>query len=330
MEQLGIFSGHMTKLGRLLRLRDRKFIKRIKYIHIDEVQTVQTCGIAKYGQTAFRPSYGRFDTYRLLFPKETIVMAYSAPLPPHILRVVTKKIAIGPDHLFLKRTSNRPNIMYATHPIIGSLSDYNNLTMLLPPLESCGHPESIPLTIIFHDKVKGCTDAALYMRGLLLPAMRGAGLITYYHSLMSHEYLEQTYQDFQTGRCRVLHTCAGMESGIDFNRVDLVCQYGIAADGTKLLQRGGRGGRNPNDKSIFLVMYEPWVKELDLSNIPAAKFAEDPDRPFIISSSKRQPKTERTGCFCISLVQSATCIRRLFADYLGDSSFEGISLRFYS
>src|ERR1700722_7055254 len=217
MEQLGIFDGHMTKLGRLLRLRDRKFVNRIKYIHIDKVQTVQTCGVAKYGQPPFRPSYGRFDAYRLLFSKEAVVMAYSATLPPHILRVVTRKITIAPDHLFLKRTSNRSNIMYATHPIIGSLSDYQNLSMLLPSHASCLHPESIPLTIVFHDDVKGCTNAALYMRGLLPPAMCGVGLIAYYHSLMSHKYLEKTSQDFQAGKCRILHTCAGMESGIDFN-----------------------------------------------------------------------------------------------------------------
>jgi superfamily II DNA helicase RecQ len=324
MEQLGVFGGHMTKFGALLRLRDRKFVQSFKFINIDEIHTIGTCGIPKYGQAAFRPAYGRFETYRMLFSKETIVIGYSATMPPHILRLIEQKIGISTDHSLLKRSSNRPNIMYATHQIIGSLTDYRNLSMFIPPPELCLTPKSIPSTIIFHDDIQGATNAALFMNTSLPSGMRGSGLVRHYHSLMSREYLEKTYQDFQNGTCRVIHTCAGMESGIDFIRADIVCQYGIPSDGTRLIQRGGRGGRNPEDRSLFLIMYEPWVKDLDLTTVPPAELEDDPDRPFTLSSSKRQPKSERTGCFCIHVVQSTSCIRSTFARYLDDPSPEGL------
>jgi superfamily II DNA helicase RecQ len=82
MEQLGIFDGHMTRFGKLLRARDRKFITSIKRLEIDELHTVYTAGIPKHGQPAFRPAYGRFDVIRLLFPKTTTVLGFSATLPP--------------------------------------------------------------------------------------------------------------------------------------------------------------------------------------------------------------------------------------------------------
>jgi hypothetical protein len=42
--------------------------------------------------------------------------------------------------------------------------------------------------------------------------LRGLGLVRHYHGLMSQEYLERTYREFQAGLCRILHICPEMES----------------------------------------------------------------------------------------------------------------------
>lgn len=33
------------------------------------------------------------------------------------------------------------------------------------------------------------------------------------------------------------------------------------------LQRGGQGGSDKTSQAIFLILYEPWVKDVDLSRI---------------------------------------------------------------
>jgi superfamily II DNA/RNA helicase len=237
MEQLGMHDGHMTRFGSIL--RDRKFTKRVKRVFIDEAQNVYTAGIPKHGQPAFHPAYGRFNTVRLLFPKATSVLAFSATLPPHMMPTIRKQLGLAPDYYLLQCTSNQANIMYATHQVVGSLSDFQNLGCVLPLASSLTSLESIPLTIIFHDSIKECSEAAMFLDGLLPITMQGTGIVRHYHSLMSQEYAEQTYQAFQRGACRVLHTCGGMESGIDFNQADIVIQYGIPSDETKTIQRGG-------------------------------------------------------------------------------------------
>ena len=103
--------------------------------------------------------------------------------------------------------------------------------------------------------------------------------------------------------------------------------YGICSDGTKTIQRGGHASRNPEDKALFLMVFENWVNTVDVSEVPADKLDEDPDRPFDVSGKKYPIKMEWTGIFSMSLLQDGTrCIRRMFADYLGDHSPNGLCL----
>jgi superfamily II DNA helicase RecQ len=222
------------------------------------------------------------------------------------------------NHFFIRRTSNRPNITYATRKIIGSLGDYRNLQFVLPPAESFESTSQIPSTIIFHDDTKECSDAAIYLDNLLPQEHCSTGIIRHYHSNMSRTYLDLTYKEFQAGTCRILHTCSGMESGIDFKRADVVIQYGTPADGTLTIQRGGRGGRDMKDRSLFLIMYEPWAVEVNLDGLPDD--GDDPDRPFSSDNKKYGSKLARTGLFSLRLLQSRTCIRRHLLRYLRDES----------
>ena len=212
MEWMGKHDGHFGKFAALLRKRDCKFVDRVKRIHVVEAQNVYIAGIQRHNQPAFRPAYGNFETIRLLFPKTTTVTAFSATFPRHILQVVKKKLAITPTHFFIRCTSNRPNIMYATHKIVGALSDFRNLSFLLPSNFGFHPPMEIPPTVIFHDNVKECNNAAIFIENLLPVELRGLGLVRHYHGLMSQGYLERTYREFQAGLCRILHICPGMES----------------------------------------------------------------------------------------------------------------------
>jgi len=212
MESMGKHDGHFGKFALILRNRDRKFVNCIKQLQIDEAQTIYTAGIAKHNQPPFQPAYSKFDVIQLLFPKTTTVMAFSAMFPPHILNVVKKKMTIPPDHIFIQRSSNRPNVTYATHEAVGLLTNFRNLSFLLPANFNFHPPMQIPPTVIFHDDIKECSNAARFVENLLPIPLCNLGLVKHYHGLMSQDYLECMYQEFQAGLCRILHTCPGMES----------------------------------------------------------------------------------------------------------------------
>ena len=74
------------------------------------------------------------------------------------------------------------------------------------------------------------------------------------------------------------------------------------------------------------MMFENWVNEVNVSEVPFEELDEDPDRPFDVTGKKYPTKMERTGIFSISLLQDKVgCLRRAFAGYLDDHSPEGLS-----
>jgi hypothetical protein len=87
------------------------------------------------------------------------------------------------------------------------------------------------------------------------------------------------------------------------------------------LQRGGRGGRNKTGQAIFLIMYEPWVKDINLSALDFTP--SDPDHPNVAKLSKTSKKQERTGIAMIKILQCDDCLRDMFAQYLADDTPEG-------
>ena len=207
-EQLGLYNGHLPRLARLLR-ENRAFVQRISRVHVDEAHNIHTAGISHFGEDTFRPAYGKLGLLRVHLSKGTPIQALSATLPDHILATVKQHLAIPQDALELRLPTNRPNITYATTPIIGSLRNFENLCFLIP---STFHPPMIiPKTLVFHDSKQEATDAAAFIESRLPPSLRNRGIVKHYHSDMSAEYLQQTFDDFSEpyGACRILHATAG-------------------------------------------------------------------------------------------------------------------------
>ncbi len=70
-----------------------------------------------------------------------------------------------------------------------------------------------------------------------------------------------------------------------------------------------------------MIMYEPWVMDVDLSNVNLD--VSDPDHPTVAKLSKTSNKQERTGMGIIKIIQWRDCIRGGYAEYLGDGSSNG-------
>lgn len=208
-EQLQTFGGHLPRLAQVL--RHSRFSKLVKQVHIDEAHSIYTAGIPLYGQPAFRPSWGHLGELRLWLPKNTPFQALSGTLPHHIIDCITDKLLFQTDYISIHLTLNRPNITYATYPITGSLSNFRNLQFLIPEHRDRFDPKLIPKTIVFHDNLHEAANVASYLNSLFPETMRHLRIAKHYHSVMSADYLEQTFQDFASpdGVTRVLCATSG-------------------------------------------------------------------------------------------------------------------------
>ncbi|KAH9011631.1 II DNA helicase [Lactarius pseudohatsudake] len=323
-EQLCVSNGHLPRLARLV-AEDRHFVKLIRRVHVDEAHFIYTAGLKHYGLPAFRSAWARIGEFRIKIGNQVPVQALSGTQPPHIKAAIIKNLLFDESQLCsVKLTSNRPNIVYATHPIVGKLSDFRNLDFLVPQPYHTGW--SLPKTVVFHDSVEQAAEAALYHTRRLPEGLQKRGLVMHYHGGMSKEYLTQVYEDFSdpNGHCRILHATEGASTGLDIPDIEVVVQYGITREVPTALQRGGRGGRRPTGAAIFLLMYEPWVKSIDPAAVEVDT-ASDPDHPNVPKLTVHSTKQARTGIAMIKIIQrEQECLRQLFADYLNDTSLDAL------
>ncbi|KAJ7201843.1 P-loop containing nucleoside triphosphate hydrolase protein, partial [Mycena pura] len=312
-EQLKSHKGHLPQLARLLNVP--QFSKTVARVHVDEAHNIYTAGRPHYGLPAFRPSWGVLNELRIRLPKGTPIQVLSATYPPHIksAHAYHRK-----NYLSLKLSSNRPNIIYAMHRIVGSLSNFRNLDFLI----------STPFmkllkVVVFHDDTQQCADTAIYQDKLLPAELRYKGLVQHYHGGMSKEYLKQIFDDFsqENGVCRILHGTEGLSTGLDVGHIDAVIDSGIPRAQSTAIQRGGRAGRR-GQMSVYLIMAEPWAftASIDTADPDSA----DPDRPISGQLVKISRKPAHTGLAMIVYVRTALCLRENIARYLADKSRDGM------
>lgn len=202
-------AGHLPRLARLV-AGDRQFVKLIRRVHVDEAHFIYTAGFKHYGLPAYRSAWGQLGEFLIKIGRHVPVQALTGTQPPHIKAAIIKSLLFDESRLCaIKLKSNRPNIVYATHPIVGDLSDFRNLDFVVPHPYPAGW--SLPKTVVFHDNVMQAADVALYHTRRLPEALQKEGLVMHYHGVMSKEYVTQVYKDFSdpNGHCKVLHASGG-------------------------------------------------------------------------------------------------------------------------
>jgi superfamily II DNA helicase RecQ len=150
---------------------------------------------------AFRPAWGMLNELKALLSIDVIWKAFSATFPPHILKTVTQKV-LKPNYITIHVTSNRPNTMYATHQVHGSLEDPRNYECFIQ------HPfdfNTQPRVLIFFDDKALTSKVAQHLDERLPPEHRGRGMVRHYHSGMSEQYLKRVHDSFvsEDGMCRL-------------------------------------------------------------------------------------------------------------------------------
>lgn len=157
-----------------------------------------------YNLKAHRPAWGYLSRLRVHLQPGTPFQALSGTLPPHIKSAVVSNLHFRAGYIDITFTSNRKNISYATHPIIGSSSDLRNLDFLM----SAKHK-----AIVFVDSKSEAQNLATYLdnHSTLSDSQRGRGYAREYHGDMSAAYLRTTYQNFEKrdGPTRILVATSG-------------------------------------------------------------------------------------------------------------------------
>ena len=199
-------AGHFARLGHLIR-NNRTFQRQLIRINVDEAHSIHTAGIPLYGLPAFRPAWGKLDEFKALLSNKIWWKAFSATFPHHILRTVEKKI-LKLDYVSIRLTSNRPNTMYATHQVQGSIDNPQNYECFLTKPFNFHTQLHV---LIFVDNKDLTSKIARHLDASLPTEYCGCGIVKHYHSVMSEDYLEQTHQSFvsEDKMCRILVATSG-------------------------------------------------------------------------------------------------------------------------
>jgi hypothetical protein len=118
-------------------------------------------------------------------------------------------MAIRPNPTVIRVSTNRPNLIYATHILVGSRNNLRNLDLILP--EKLHPPMRIPRIVIFHGSKAETATHSQYINSRLPLEMQNLGICRHYHSDMSREYLEDAYTSFaeEEGNCLISNATAG-------------------------------------------------------------------------------------------------------------------------
>ncbi|KAJ7759810.1 P-loop containing nucleoside triphosphate hydrolase protein [Mycena maculata] len=303
-EQCGIYKGHVPRFARLL--HDSKWVKKIKLLQIDEAHFVETTGQAKGDEAAFRPAYSDLgERLRVHLPTSTPCTAYSASMPGYVMDLLMKTLRMdAANTIKLELTTNRPNLIYATIPIIGSIDNFRNLDFFFPtPIPPSYRP---PKSIIFLDNKLKAAKLARHLNAKASPEIGAVEPFRHYHSTMSKPYLEHIIKSFKEEdedvRCLVATEAAS--NGFDVADIRLIVMFGVPKTKFEEDQRGGRGGRD-GLPCLVLTIAEKWA----LENLAAT----DP----VHTPSKKELRTEAG---VIADTHSKPCRRRALADHNNDKT----------
>ncbi|KAG9312619.1 hypothetical protein JVU11DRAFT_7025 [Chiua virens] len=142
-------------------------------------------------------------------------------------------------------------------------------------------------------------DVAEFMDANLPHGLENHGVVKHYHSTMSVEYLQQTFEDFSNpnGTCRILHAMAGAAT--------VVFRSSFT--------------RDSDSTGLFLAVVKTWALELDLRGAVGGASNTDRDKPYVRLVKANSLKPDRTSIASLQFVQFKTCLREFFAKYLGDN-----------
>ncbi|KAJ7129944.1 hypothetical protein C8R46DRAFT_925038 [Mycena filopes] len=300
-EQCSPYQGHIPKFAKLL--RDPKWAKAVKLLQIDEAHFIVTTGQSKGKEGAFLPAFSDLgERVRVHLPSSTVCTAYSASMPTRIHDVLMKTLRMDPNNTVkVELSTNCPNLIHATIPMVGGLNDFNNLNFLLPTPPKC---------IVFIDDKKKAGRLARHLNNsdLLSQDLKGKRPFREFHSGMSKPYLEETIAAFRSGNVLGLIATESASNGFDVPDIRLIVIDGVPKSMYEEDQRAGRGGRDEKE-CLVLTIAEPWA----FNNSALTDPDHEPD--------KKELRTEKG---VIEFASTKQCRRKMLAKHNDDNTSQAL------
>ncbi|KAF8132641.1 P-loop containing nucleoside triphosphate hydrolase protein, partial [Mycena galopus ATCC 62051] len=284
-EQCGPYQGHIPHFAKLL--HDPKWAQRVKLLQIDEAHFIATAGQSKGKEAAFRPSFSDLgERLRVHLPATTPCTAYSASMPPQIMNLVTSTLRMEPyKTVKIELTTNRPNLVYAVIPMVGSIDNFANLDFLWPD----SFPPNFILrqkSIVFIDHKRKAARLAEYLNAKVPHDLAAKKPFRHYHSSMSKPYLEEIARSFKDPD----------GDGFDVTDIDLIVEFGVPKTVIDDDQQAGRGGRDERE-CLVLMIAERWAYDALAQSNPEHKPSNKEKRtePAVISNASSRKDCRRRG-----------------------------------
>jgi hypothetical protein len=123
--------------------------------------------------------------------------------------VIMKKLNLYTNTVKISGSLNSPNITYMTLDIINNLSNFNNLNFLMSA--SFHPPMLLQPTLVFFNSQNMAHAVARHINSRFTLDQQHLGISRHYHSSMSMEYLQQTYDNFtlELGMCSIFCAMKG-------------------------------------------------------------------------------------------------------------------------
>ncbi|KAJ7698139.1 P-loop containing nucleoside triphosphate hydrolase protein [Mycena rosella] len=301
-EQCGPYEGHIPRFAKLL--HDPKWVKRVKLLQIDEAHFIQTAGRAKGKNPVFRPAFSDLgERLHIHLPAAATCSAFSASMSPSIMDILTNTLRMDPAKtVTIELTTNRPNLVRAVRPMVGSIDNFSNLDFLIPP----AFPPNLllPKSIIFLDNKKKAARLGRYLNAKLPAPLALQRPFRHYYSTMSKLYLEHVVNEFKKpdGEVRCLIATESASNGFDVPDISLIVLHGVPKSMIDKDQRGGRGGRDGRE-CLVLMIAQRWAYD----NLAET----DPEHEPSIQEQRTEPAVVAYAC-------AKTCRRCIVAQHNND------------
>ena len=204
----------------------------ISFFAVDEAHLIEEWG------STFRPAYKDLTFIRSCLPSVPI-MALSATAPRRLISAITYDLGMS-QHVLISGPLNRPNLFFSLDSTSSIPSVFHSLSSVLSSISSI---ESIPKTLIFCRSKDTLYNVYAYLVSKCNSSARGT--VGQYHATMTTDGRTEHYQQFKSGKERVLVATSAFGLGVDISDISEVILFGVPDKGSELVQLAGRGGRDP-------------------------------------------------------------------------------------
>ncbi|EJD46172.1 P-loop containing nucleoside triphosphate hydrolase protein [Auricularia subglabra TFB-10046 SS5] len=224
----------------------------------DLVMVVDEAHCIPRWKDSFRKTYGRIGSFRAYLPHKVPFIACTATATPEDVRIICEILQLGADTDIINRGNHRKNLLWEVRHMKGAETSLEDVDFMVP--DGVTRADEIEQQLLFANRLITTHNLAHRLRQRLPPHLRGC--IEIYHSLRTVHQRAWTMYNFDCGKTRIIVCSEAIAMGCDFRNITRVVQFMITDSLTTWIQRGGRGGRNPDLTCRCILLVQPSVFQL--------------------------------------------------------------------